>query len=115
MKTARIKNTLYSSGIKHYELCKEMGISTDTLSRMFREEEITGEKLERVLAAIDRLKKKRNIEAEETAESLKLETQIEKLNDRVHTLETIVDKIFNSHALQKDREDELRKSWKGAQ
>ncbi|WP_455721171.1 hypothetical protein [Agathobacter sp.] len=53
-----IRQKIYDAGLKHYEIAKEIGVSSFTLSVWLRDD-LDGERLERVNNAIESLKKKR--------------------------------------------------------
>ena len=54
-----IRQEIDKAGLKHYEIAKEIGISSFTLSVWLRDD-LDGERLDRVSEAIESLKKKRN-------------------------------------------------------
>lgn len=56
MANLEIRMEMYKAGIKHYELAEKIGISPYTLSVWLRNE-LTDERLERTLDALEQLKK----------------------------------------------------------
>ncbi len=55
MKNAEIRNAIKKAGLHHWQVADEIGISHNTICIWLRHE-LDGEKLERVRAAIQRLK-----------------------------------------------------------
>lgn len=58
MKNSEIRTALFNSGLKHYQVAEEMGVADETFSRWLRHE-LPTEKRNEILAAINKLNKKR--------------------------------------------------------
>ena len=56
MNNAKIRTALFKSGIKHYQVAEAMGVADETFSRWLRHE-LSKEKRNEIMAAIDKLKK----------------------------------------------------------
>ena len=56
MKNKKVRNALFRSGLKHYEVAEAMGVADETFSRWLRHE-LPAEKQNEILATIDKLKK----------------------------------------------------------
>ena len=57
MKNKRVRNALFKSGLRHYEVAEAMGVADETFSRWLRHE-LPADKKQEILDVIEKLKRK---------------------------------------------------------